>query len=77
LGRRFQDRLIRFKDRLAHAAGRLGVLSPLAVLERGYSIVHKIPQGHIVRESASIAVGDSLRVTFARGNALCKVEAKE
>ena len=77
LGRRFQNRLVRLKDRLAHAAGRLGVLSPLAVLERGYSIVHKMPEGHVVRDSASIAVGDTLRLTFARGNSLCKVEAKE
>jgi len=77
LGRRFQNRLVRLKDRLAQAAGRLGVLSPLAVLERGYSIVHKMPDGHIVRDSASIAVGDTLRLTFARGNSLCKVEAKE
>ena len=77
LGRRFQNRLVRFKDRLAQAAGRLGVLSPLAVLERGYSIVHKMPESHIVRDSASIAVGDTLRLTFARGNSLCKVEAKE
>lgn len=77
LTRRFQNRVVRLRDRLAHAAGRLGVLSPLAVLERGYSIVHKMPDGPIVRESAAIAVGDTLRITFARGNSLCKVEAKE
>jgi exodeoxyribonuclease VII large subunit len=77
LGRRLQDRLVRVKNRLAHSAGRLGVLSPLAVLQRGYSIVHKIPEGRIVRDSASIAVGDTLRVSFARGIAQCKVEAKE
>jgi hypothetical protein len=36
-----------------------------------------MPEGLIVRDSASVAEGDTLRVTFARGNSLCKVEAKE
>jgi exodeoxyribonuclease VII large subunit len=77
LGRRFQDSIARLNHRLAQSAGRLGVLSPLAVLERGYSIVHKMPEGDIVRSSAALIVGDTLRVTFARGRSLCKVEAKE
>ncbi len=77
LWRRFQDRLSRWKDRLAHDAGRLSSLSPLAVLERGYSIAHKMPEGLIVKDSASIHIGDLLRVTFARGKSLCRVEEKE
>jgi len=77
LGRRFQDRLNRFKDRLAHDAGRLGSLSPLAVLERGYSIVHKMPERRIVKDSAAIQVGDLLRITFARGDSLCRVEERK
>jgi len=77
LWRRFQDRLSRWKDRLAHDAGRLSSLSPLAVLERGYSIAHKMPDGLIVKDSVSVHIGDLLRVTFARGKSLCRVEEKE
>jgi exodeoxyribonuclease VII large subunit len=77
LWRRFQDRLARMRQRLAHGAERLGGLSPLAVLERGYSIAHKMPEGSILKDSAALAVGDRLRVTFARGKALCTVEEKE
>jgi len=77
LWRRFQDRLARVRQRLAHGAERLGGLSPLAVLERGYSIAHTIPEGSIVKDSAAIAVGDRLRISFARGKALCTVEEKE
>lgn len=77
LWRRFQDSVNRFKDHLNHAAGRLGGLSPLAVLERGYSIVHKMPERLIVKDSSSLRVGDPLRITFARGNSLCRVEEKE
>ncbi len=77
LWRRFQDRLNRLKDRLTHGAGRLSSLSPLAVLERGYSIAHKMPEGLIVKDAASLKIGDLLRIGFARGKSLCRVEEKE
>ena len=75
--RRFQDRLRGCKDRLAHQGGRLGALSPLAVLDRGYSITHKLPDGRIVKDAAAVATGDLVRITFALGKALCRVEGKE
>src|SRR5262245_6247868 len=75
--RRFQQRLREFKDQLAHDAGRLGALSPLAVLERGYSITHQLPGERIVKDAASLNVGDQVRVTFAAGKSLCRVESKE
>jgi exodeoxyribonuclease VII large subunit len=75
--RRFQEKLRQFKDRLAQGAGRLGALSPLAVLERGYSITHKLPEDRIVKAAASLQVGERVRITFAQGKALCRVEEKE
>jgi exodeoxyribonuclease VII large subunit len=75
--RRFQEKLRQFKDRLAQGAGRLGALSPLAVLERGYSLTHKFPEERIVKDSAELALGDRVRITFAQGKALCRVEDKE
>jgi exodeoxyribonuclease VII large subunit len=75
--RRFQERLRLCKDRLLSAGGRLDALSPLAVLDRGYSITHKIGGEEIVKDSSFLAVGDRLRITFARGKALCRVEEKE
>ncbi len=77
LWRRIQERLNRFKERLSHDAERLGGLSPLAVLERGYSIVHKEPQRLLVKDSAAVEIGDVVRVTFFRGKSLCRVESKE
>ena len=77
LWRRFQDRIARFRQRLAHGSERLGGLSPLAVLDRGYSIAHKMPDAAIVKDSAAVAIGDRLRITFARGRALCRIEEKE
>jgi exodeoxyribonuclease VII large subunit len=75
--RRFQDRLRERKDGLNQRTGRLHALSPLAVLERGYSITHKLPDERVVKDAASLASGDLVRVTFALGKALCRVEGKE
>ena len=75
--RRFQDRLRRLRDQLAQATGRLDALSPLAVLDRGYSIAHKLPEEVIVKDAASLKIGDRLRVRFAKGKSVCKVEECE
>src|SRR5258706_316605 len=44
LWRRFQDHVTRCRRRLAHRSERLNGLSPLAGLQRGYSIAHKLSQ---------------------------------
>lgn len=75
--RRFRDRLRRGRDRLARDSARLSALSPLAVLERGYSIAHKLPEEKIVKDASTLHVGDRLRLTFAAGKSVCRVESKE
>jgi len=75
--RRMQSGLRACKERLNHEAGRLNALSPLAVLERGYSITHKLPDEHIVKDAAALSAGDRVRITFGSGKALCRVEGKE
>ena len=77
LVRRFQERLRKCRDHLARQSGRLEALSPLAVLDRGYSIAHKLPEERIVKDAATLTDGDLLRVSFAKGRALCRVEGKE
>lgn len=77
LVRRMQDCVRAGKDRLNRQTGRLNALSPLAVLERGYSIAHKLPEQHIVKDAAALAAGDLLRISFASGKALCRVQSKE
>jgi exodeoxyribonuclease VII large subunit len=77
LQRRFLGRLSQFKERLGYQGSRLGALSPLAVLDRGYSITHKMPDEVIVKSTDSLDVGDLVRVTLAHGKATCRVEGKE
>ncbi|HET9880179.1 MAG TPA: exodeoxyribonuclease VII large subunit [Candidatus Binatia bacterium] len=77
LQRRFSDRLNHFKERLGNESSRLTALSPLAVLDRGYSITHKVPDGAIVKTAEGLVVGDLVRITLAQGKATCRVEGKE
>ena len=63
------------RARLAGDAERLQALSPLAVLERGYTIARR-EDGVVVRSSAEVAVGDALDLTFRRGGARVRIESK-
>jgi exodeoxyribonuclease VII large subunit len=75
--RRFHARLRQLKEGLAIETGRLHALSPLAVLERGYSITYKVPEEKIVKDADSLELGDRVRISFAHGKAICRVEGKE
>jgi len=52
--------------RLEHAGASLDLVSPQAVLERGYAIVTG-PDGGIVRDAAGLVPGDAVSVALARG----------
>lgn len=56
---------------------RLDALSPLAVLNRGYSICYRETDGQVVKKSADVAPGERLRVTLGRGQLRTRVEAVE
>jgi exodeoxyribonuclease VII large subunit len=75
--RRFQERLRQSKNRLSECASRLNALSPLAVLDRGYAIVHKLPKEQIVKRAETLTVGDLIRITFSEGKSVCRVERNE
>jgi exodeoxyribonuclease VII large subunit len=51
-------------------------LSPLAILDRGYSICSRLPEGEIVRSVRDIAIGDALRILFRDGEAVSEVKEK-
>jgi exodeoxyribonuclease VII large subunit len=64
------------RARLGALAGKLGALSPLAVLDRGYSLTRDAA-GHVVSDAARLSAGDQISVTLARGSAECRVVATQ
>ncbi len=61
------------KQRLAQSVGMLDSLSPLKVMERGYSIVQGPDQ--ILRDSSQVRVGELIQVGFAGSSLVAKVES--
>ena len=62
------------RHHLGEAVGRLGSLSPLAVLGRGYSLT-RTPDGRIVRSARQVGAGDDVRVLLHEGSLECRVSA--
>ena len=61
-------------DVLKSAAGRLELVSPLAVLARGYSLVYKEPDGALVKKAEDVRVDESVRIRLPEGGLMCRVE---
>ncbi|HNP28209.1 MAG: exodeoxyribonuclease VII large subunit [Nitrospira sp.] len=53
---------------------QLNQLSPLAVLARGYSIVHTLRSGKVVKQATEVAVGESVRARLHEGELICLVQ---
>lgn len=60
------------RARLRAAAERLHALSPLGVLERGYTIARR-DDGSVVRAAGEVEVGERLALTFRRGRVRVRV----
>jgi exodeoxyribonuclease VII large subunit len=58
---------------LRGCAGRLDMLSPLAVLGRGYAVCWNADRTGVIRDAAAAAPGDRVQVTLARGDLHCEV----
>lgn len=66
-------RLVQRKQaRLGELAAKLDAISPLKVLDRGYSIVNK--GAEVVRSADSLKAGDQLQIRFAQGKADVEVK---
>ncbi len=52
----------------------LDALSPLAILQRGFSIVQTVSNGRVLRRASDVAVGESVQVRLAEGQLVCQVD---
>ncbi len=62
---------------LCGAQSNLDALSPMAVLDRGYSISRRCRDNHILRVASEVDIGDDVEVILSRGRILCRVEQNE
>lgn len=74
--RQVKQSLIIRREQFLKVVGQLDTLSPLATLQRGYSIVQK-PDGTFVKHTTQVEPGDQLKVTLASGKLNCEVLSKE
>lgn len=54
--------------------GHLHALSPLAILDRGYSIVEMVPSQDIIRDAHQVVVGQEVLARLAKGQLRCAVK---
>jgi len=66
-----------FRQRMEGAWGKLQSLSPLAILERGYSIARVLPSQEIIRRASQVKVEDRVSVKVSRGDFIARVEKVE
>jgi exodeoxyribonuclease VII large subunit len=62
---------------LGATAGALQALSPLAILDRGYSITRRWPEMTLLKSSAGVVPGEAVHVRLASGELLCEVKRAE
>lgn len=61
------------RHRIHATLAQLNTLSPLAILGRGYSILQTVPDGHILRRSNDVRIGQELEAQLASGRLGCVV----
>jgi exodeoxyribonuclease VII large subunit len=62
--------------RLREVNAKLDSLNPTAILARGFSITRTLPGKTIVRDSASVPLGQALEIVLAEGSLTCDVKEK-
>ena len=62
------------RERLQKNTALLDTLSPLAVLQRGYSITRRLPEGEIIRQSQALQPEDKVNIQLAKGGFHARVK---
>jgi exodeoxyribonuclease VII large subunit len=75
LGQAIARRLHGAESRFHALTARLDGLSPLAVLARGYAVCWDESRTRIVRDSATVGIGERVRVMLERGELTCRVDS--
>lgn len=77
LGQNIRHSIEMQRQKVIGVLGKLDSLSPLSILQRGYSITRKIPTLQILRNAVDVREGDKVEVRLHQGTLLCGVERTE
>jgi exodeoxyribonuclease VII large subunit len=75
--RAIANRLALARQHVDAAGGRLQALSPLKVLERGYSVTRLLPSGAVVRSAEQTRPGDLLETLLQTGRVTSRVKGAQ
>ena len=64
----------RAKQTFSTTVGKLDALSPLAVLERGYSVCYKLPERKIVKSAVNLKVKEEIETLLWKGKVHSRVQ---
>lgn len=73
LRRAIRQRLETSRRQLETVAASLNALSPLAVLERGYSLTKRLRDGRLIRSVSDLKAGDRISTLFSGGSVVSEV----
>ncbi|BCB04684.1 exodeoxyribonuclease VII large subunit [Bacillus sp. KH172YL63] len=76
LEKQFKQVLKEKRHRFSSALSTLHALSPLKIMDRGYSLVYK-EEGNLIKSSQQIQKGDRLEINVRDGKIHCEVESVE
>ncbi|MGZ3407134.1 MAG: exodeoxyribonuclease VII large subunit, partial [Polyangia bacterium] len=76
LDARLRDALEKRRREFGVAVGKLEAMSPLKVLQRGYSLTRK-PDGTVVTDAAQVEAGEPVKVRLSRGELDCVVQSAD
>lgn len=66
--------LITRRQSVAMQMASLDALSPLAILQRGFSIVQTVSNRRVVRRASDVGIGESVQIRLAEGQLVCQVD---
>jgi exodeoxyribonuclease VII large subunit len=76
LHQRFGHTLEVWQNRATHLTEKLGVLSPLSILSRGYSITFKLPEMKVITDTAEVKISDQLKTRLRSGSFVSEVVSR-
>jgi exodeoxyribonuclease VII large subunit len=72
-----QRRLESTRQQLGTISASLNALSPLAVLDRGYSLTKRLDDGSLIRDVNQLKAGDRISTLFASGSVVSEIISVE